>query len=279
MPGMRAGGPVLLDLSSGPAAAGYRASLTSQFNFSVQSYAQSVTIDLAEGSGTVMPYFTASRLCGGQDTLTSDPWAPVRALIPHPHDPEQCKKLLDWADAYLAADPGHLWRKLRVLRARTFVLGDRLPTFLQVEMPKVFADMPGASLWLVTTDELFLRRMMFLRGQLGLTLTPDLPLGPEFNGFQLLSAHGLAKGADVGSALSFPLMSFCPGVVGMRGSRTPWCSCSASRLTCGSPSSTVRATSTARRRSGGLRAGATPRSGPDSQAPRSSRSFPGGLTG
>lgn len=63
----------------------------------------------------------------------------MRALTPHPHDQAQCKKLLNWADAYLAADPGNLWRQLRVLRARTFVLGDRLPTFLQVEMPKVFA--------------------------------------------------------------------------------------------------------------------------------------------
>jgi len=209
-------GPVVVNLPTGPDAAGYRAALSSQFNFAVHNYGSSVTVDLAEGSGTTSDYFTATRLCGEGDTLSDATWAPLRALHPHPHDPAQCQALLQWANGYLAQDPNNLWRQLRVLRARTFVLGDELPDFLKVEVPRLFAGMPGGSLWLITVDELLVRRMMFLRGQLALTLTPDLPLGtPGFNGFQLLSAHGLTRGSDFASALSFPLLVFSPGAVGM----------------------------------------------------------------
>jgi hypothetical protein len=57
-----------------------------------------------------------------------------------------CQALLQWANGYLAQDPNNLWRQLRVLRARTFVLGDELPDFLEVEVPHLFAGMPGGSL-------------------------------------------------------------------------------------------------------------------------------------
>jgi hypothetical protein len=67
---------------------------------------------------------------------------------------------------------------MRVLRACTFLLGRELPEYLSREMPTIFAGMPGASLWLISVDELLPRRMMFLRAQLALTLTPDIPLVP-----------------------------------------------------------------------------------------------------
>ncbi|MDE3075036.1 MAG: hypothetical protein KGJ86_06365 [Chloroflexota bacterium] len=84
-------------------------------------------------------------------------------------------------------------------------------------MPRIFARMPGASLWFISVDELLARRLSFLRGQLALTLTPDLPLGtPDFDGFRLLSAHSLTGGgADFAGALSLPLLAFSPGVIGI----------------------------------------------------------------
>lgn len=106
---------------------------------------------------------------------------------------------------------------MRVIRARTFLLGRELPGYLTVEMPNIFDAMPNASLWLVSVDDLLLRRLMFLRAQLALTLTPDIPLvAGQFPGFQLLAAHGLTQGGmDFSSAVSLPLVMFSPDVIGI----------------------------------------------------------------
>src|SRR5207249_520653 len=119
-------------------------------------------------------------------------------------------------------DPDNPWRQLRVLRARTLVLGNELPEFLSQEALRFFEGMPGGSLWLVAVDELLVWRLSFLRAQLAFTLTPDLPVvPPEFKGFHLLSAHGLTRGAEFGGTLALPLLAFSPGAVGMPLSWTP----------------------------------------------------------
>lgn len=213
--------PVVVRLPAGPNAAPFEASLRTQFGFVVQSYGSSVTVDLPEGSGSVTPYLKATRLCGAGETLTDATWDPLRAVTPHEHDRAKGKQLWDWADDYLSettdSDKDRLWRQMRVMRARTFLLGRELPEYLGVEIPDIFEGMPNASLWLVTVDDLLLRRLMFMRAQLALTLTPDIPLvAGQFPGFQLLAAHGLTRGGiDFSSALSLPLVMFSPGLIGI----------------------------------------------------------------
>jgi hypothetical protein len=214
-------GPVVINLPAGKEA-GYRAALSQQFEFTVQDYLTSATVEPREGSGVTNEYFTATRLCSAGDVLTQATWDPLRQLDPHPHDPATCKALLEWANEHLLEDPDNLWRQLRVLRARTLVLGKELPEFLAKEAPRFFEGMPGGSLWLVTVDELLVWRLSFLRVQLAFTLTPDLPVvPPEFQGFHLLSAHGLTRGAEFGGALALPLLAFSPGAIGMPLSWTP----------------------------------------------------------
>jgi hypothetical protein len=213
-------GPVIVRLPTGQNAAPFQASLTQHFGFTVQNYGGSVAVDLREGSGTVRKYLTATRLCGSGDILTDATWDPLRAVQPHEHDRTVGRRLWDWADEYLDAtgpgDKDRLWRQMRVLRARTFLLGRELPDYLAQEMPTIFDGMPGSSLWLINVDELLLRRLMFLRAQLALTLTPDVPLvAGEFTGFRLLSAHGLTRGIDFSNALALPLVMFSPGLLGI----------------------------------------------------------------
>jgi hypothetical protein len=81
-------------------------------------------------------YFSATRLCSADDVLTRETWDPLRQLVPHPHDPATCRAMLEWANGHLPEDPDNLWRQLRVLRARTLVLGGELPEFLAKEAPR-----------------------------------------------------------------------------------------------------------------------------------------------
>src|SRR5437763_11364 len=81
-------------------------------------------------------------------------------------------------------------RQLRGLRARVFALGSELPAFLHGQMPILFSRLPAGSLWYVATDPVLLGRFAFLRSQLALRLTPDIPMNPEeFEGLRLLDAH------------------------------------------------------------------------------------------
>jgi hypothetical protein len=166
--------PVVINLPAGKEA-GYRAALSQQFGFTVQDYVTSATVEPREGSGVTNEYFTATRLCGAGDVLTQATWDPLRQLDPHSHDPATCKAMLEWANEHLLEDPDNLWRQLRVLRARTLVLGKELPEFLAKEAPRFFEGMPGGSLWLVTVDELLVWRLSFLRAQLAFTLTRTCP--------------------------------------------------------------------------------------------------------
>jgi hypothetical protein len=214
--------PVVVNLPPGHEAA-YKASLAQTFEFVTADSGSAVTVEPREGIGTTMEYFRATRLCAAGDQLTDATWQPLREHPAHEHeDRKKCRDLVGWADAHLAQNPDDLWSQLRVLRAKVFVLGNQLPGFLAQQAPPLFNTFSDGSLWLITADELLLRRLTFLRAQFAFTLTPDIPVGtPQFDGFRMLMAHSLTHGTDFGQVKAPPLLAFSPGTIGIAMSWAP----------------------------------------------------------
>lgn len=215
-------GPVVINLPTGPNTEWFEPALTRTFRFSVQKHGNAVAVDLQEGSGSVTNYISATRLCGAGEPLPDSTWDPLRALQPVDHDPATVQPLQNWIRDFRAEtrpeDKDHFWRQMRAFAADVFVSGRDLPNHLAQWMPGFFAEWTGASLWLITVDDLLRSRMTFLRAQLALTLTPDVPLAPgQFNGFGLLAAHSLTRGGtDFSSTATLPLVMFSPGVIGLQ---------------------------------------------------------------
>lgn len=206
--------PVVINLPSAAQAPTYRNSLSQLMEFVVQDYGASATVSPREGAGATRAFFTAHRLCGDGDVPTDAAWQPLRDHPPRNHDAKRAREMVKWAENYVAVNPTSAQRVLRALRAGVMVLGTNLPEFLQQQTPALFGDFPGASLWFVSTDPVLLARFTFLRTQLSLQMTPDVPLsGPDFDGLRLLSAHSLTTGIDVGYVHAPPLLAFSPGVV------------------------------------------------------------------
>ena len=148
-----------------------------------QDFGTSVTVAPREGAGATRSYFQAHRLCGSGDLITNGTWEPLRQHPPKSPDLVRRGQLLAYADSLTGADPHRLTPLLRALRARVAVLAEDVPDLLQEQMPNLFSKLPGASLWLVSVEEVLLSRFALLRAQLALTLTPDIPLTPgEFPG-------------------------------------------------------------------------------------------------
>ena len=193
----------------------YRESLSRLAEYVVQDFGSSVTVEPREGAGATRQHFTAHRLCGDGDALSDATWQPLRDHPLRDHDRKRAQSLVNWAQDYVAKDPTNLQRVLRAFRACVFALGNQLPSFLQQQMPGIFRNFPGSSLWFVSADPVLLTRFTFLRTQLALTLTPDIPFsGPGFDGLQLLDSHSLTGGLDFGYVHAPPLLAYSPGVVG-----------------------------------------------------------------
>ena len=206
-------GPVVVNLPDPARAPGYRASLTDLSQFAVQDFGGSVAVAPREGAGATRNYFRVHRLCGAGETVTPETWEPLRQHPARDAGAERRRRLLDYADQLAAAPATDLPRQLRALRARVMALGNELPAFLQEHVPRLFAGLPGASLWFVSVDDVLLARFAFLRAQLALKLTPDIPLNPkEFAGLRALVAHSITAGADFGRVHDPVLLAFSPDV-------------------------------------------------------------------
>ena len=190
--------------------------------FQVESFGQSVTVQPREGGGTVREWFTAYRLCDDTTELTDVTWEPLRRHPAREHPEDRRNRLLAYAETLAAAPPEDLTRQLHSLEARVFALGPDLPSFLQQQMPRLFPQLPGGSLWYVATDEVLLARFAFLRSQLALTLTPDIRVDQtEFEGLNLLGAHSYSQGTDVSSLLTLPTLIFSPALTAFVMSHPP----------------------------------------------------------
>jgi hypothetical protein len=104
---MPSAGPVVIRLPAGPNADPFRASLKGHFGFSVQNYGGAVAVDLAEGSGALTNYVTATRLCGAGEPISDATWDPLRAVDPHNDDRQAGQPLWDWANDYLNETQPH----------------------------------------------------------------------------------------------------------------------------------------------------------------------------
>jgi hypothetical protein len=209
-------GPVVVNLPDPSVAPGYRDSLGSMSEFAVKDFDGSVAVEPREGAGATRAWFTAVRLCDATSELSDDTWEPLREHPPREHDVDRRNTLLGHADKLAQAPQDDLPRQLRALRARVFAHGPELPDFLQGQMPLLFPNLPGGSLWFVRTDEALLARFAFLRAQLALALTPDIPVRrDEFEGLRLLESHSLTHGTDFAGALEVPTLIFSPAVTGL----------------------------------------------------------------
>lgn len=95
-------------------------------------------------------------------------------------------------------------------------LGEELPEFLSGQVPRLFRDLPGASLWFIRADPALVTRATVLRSQLATTLTPDIALSPEeFEGLRLLEAHTLTHGMDFGPLFDPVTLAFSPAITGL----------------------------------------------------------------
>lgn len=209
-------GPVIFTLPDAAVAPGYRDSLSSLSQFAVQDFGTAVAVEPREGAGATRTWFTAHRLCDDTTQISPDTWEPLRRFPPHEHDQRRRDVLNAYADSLVDAPPEDLARQLRGLSARVFGLGPQLPAFLHGQMPRLFPNLPGGSLWYVSTDNALLARFAFLRSQLALRLTPDIPLHRgEFEGLHLLGAHSLTQGTDFARLFQLPGLIFSPALTAL----------------------------------------------------------------
>lgn len=209
--------PVVVSLPPAERAPGYRDSLSTRSDFQVESYGpDALAVAPREGFGAVRPYFNARRLCAAGDTITQETFAALVDDPPFPdNDTERRQRFrteaerLGGLDAILPNQLSGIASTIMALR------GDELPGYLEQQIPIIFDDLPDASLWYVTVDSVLLGRLAFLRSQLALTLTPELPFEPEeFVGLRLLSDHSFSKGIAFANAFDPILLAFTPGAFG-----------------------------------------------------------------
>ena len=203
-------------------AAGYRQSLSTLSHFSVDDLGGGIAaIAPAEGAGRVTDFFKLKKICDASSDL-SDPaiWQPVRDFPPRRRtdvDPEAYRQeMIKRSGEIRQANPSVEAEIVALaLHAMGAAEAGELDALLAANVPPLLSQFPEGSLWQVTVDDVLLARLAFGRTQLALTLTPDMPLGPDTDRLSAFEDLSLTKGINFEAVMSVPLIALSPAVLGL----------------------------------------------------------------
>jgi hypothetical protein len=203
-------------------APGYRNSLAEMSHFSVDDLGDGIAaVAPAEGPGVIRSYFSLIKLCDAETDL-SDPtvWAPLSQHPPRKRtgiDPNVYREdMLRRGREIVERQPESIEAEIVafVLAAFGAAESEDIPDLLSANLPALFEQFPGGSLFYLTMSNELLSRLTFVRAQLAFELTPDMPFGEDMEQLRALSDLSLAKGIDVSAVLNLPLIALSPSVLG-----------------------------------------------------------------
>jgi len=218
----------VVELPDPQKAPGYRDSLSSRSQFSVEDFGAGVVgVSPVEGPGTIRQYFQAKRICDARSDLTDEKtWAPLHESPPRRRediDPERYRmEMLKRGEEIVDAGSGieASWVSFALAAFAAAEEGE-LPQLLTANLPTLFEHFPDGELWYVTTDEVLLARLAFVRAEAAFALTPDIPIGPDMEVLRAFSDLSVLQGIDVGAALRIPLVGLSPAALGVPVSTLP----------------------------------------------------------